>query len=263
MKKFKNYLLIGYLFTIIFCTACSKTTEDFFKVILDSQKVKNYIENKKVDVNVQDEDGNTTLHYAIYSNPVDIESINFLLENGAHINIQNNKGETPLHWTLTCGPASAATCYSKEKTKVFDFLLKKGADPKIKDNEGKTVLDKAILGSIEWTQRALKLGTDINTKDDWSNTALHYAVQHPDRVLVELLLSKNANVNLQNIDGNTPLHLLFLPQEYSLEDDTLKKERENIFAILIKAGADRRIKNREGKTAEDLLKEKNRLHNNL
>lgn len=53
----------------------------------------------------------------------------------------------------------------------------------------------------------LGLGCDINCKDSYSKTALHYAAQCGFQDILFLLISYNAEVNVFDNDKNTPLHL--------------------------------------------------------
>jgi ankyrin repeat protein len=58
---------------------------------------------------------------------------------------------------------------------------------------------------------------------------------------IELLISRGANVNCTDTDGDTPLHFLF---RLSLNPE--------IFILLMKHGADTSIKNNAGITVQDL-----------
>ena len=46
---------------------------------------------------------------------------------------------------------------------------------------------------------------DINARDDWGATPLHYAASKANIPLVELLLERGANVNARMKNGETPL----------------------------------------------------------
>lgn len=48
---------------------------------------------------------------------------------------------------------------------------------------------------------------DINIADEQGNTSLHGACLEGNKKFVELLLQLEARVNLQNLKGETPLHL--------------------------------------------------------
>ena len=84
----------------------------------------------------------------------------------------------------------------------------------------------------------LSNGVDINKKDTIRNrTALHYAVEIPSRLTTEPLLyliRNGANVNVQDVNGDTPLFFAF-----GVDNDEAVR-------ILISAGADVNIRNNEG-----------------
>lgn len=73
------------------------------------------------DPNIQDNQGNTALHYAcIYAN---VNILRLLITN-SNINIQNNNGCTPLHLVTTCSPIS---------NDAIQLLIDCGADIYIKN----------------------------------------------------------------------------------------------------------------------------------
>jgi len=82
-------------------------------------------------------------------------------------------------------------------------------------------------GLTEIAAHLLDQGSEVNARDNFSNTPLHLAVRHP--ALVELLLSRGARVEARNAFGNTPLHLAV--------DDRRAVE------LLLAAGADARARN--------------------
>uniref|UniRef100_A0ABD2XPH8 Uncharacterized protein n=1 Tax=Trichogramma kaykai TaxID=54128 RepID=A0ABD2XPH8_9HYME len=51
---------------------------------------------------------------------------------------------------------------------------------------------------------------NVNALDKFGRTPLHYAlmIEWPKKKLVQALLDRNANPNLADIDGFTPLHLI-------------------------------------------------------
>ena len=84
---------------------------------------------------------------------------------------------------------------------------------------------------------------DVNAiKDHLGNSLLMMAVQHGDTKMARILMSKkNINVNLQNIDGNTALHLAIFKQQLNCID------------ILMEHKIDERLPNNQGKTAWEMV----------
>jgi len=50
-------------------------------------------------------------------------------------------------------------------------------------------------------------GADVNAKDEYGNTPLHFAAWHGHREVIEVLIDKGANVNSKAGNGLTPLEL--------------------------------------------------------
>jgi ankyrin repeat protein len=76
----------------------------------------------------------------------------------------------------------------------------------------------------------------IINKQEFStgNTLLIYATQNNLKSIVELLLLKNADPNIQNNFGNTPLHIAY------------NNNNTFIINLLFENGADQKIKNIKG-----------------
>ena len=67
---------------------------------------------------------------------------------------------------------------------------------------------------------------DVNAKDRWGMTPLHYPAAKGHKEIVELIIAKGADVNAKNRVSNTPLHKAAF---YG---------RKEIVQLLIYAGAD-------------------------
>ena len=97
-------------------------------------------------------------------------------------------------------------------------------------------------GQRKLVEQLLAKGTDVNAKDRWDWSLLHYAEGSVD--LTRLLLDKGANPNAETASGQTPLHL------------AADKGRKAEVELLISRGAAVNAKNYYGRTplsyAEDL-----------
>jgi ankyrin repeat protein len=90
-------------------------------------------------------------------------------------------------------------------------------------------------GLTEVARLLLDQGSDVNARDNFSNTPLHLAVRFPQ--MVELLLARGAQVGARNAFGNTPLHLAVADRR--------------VVELLLAAGADARARNLFDKTPLD------------
>jgi ankyrin repeat protein len=198
-------------------------------------------------VNQGDQYGRTAMHLAALSQ--DREIAEKLIEKGAVVNAQDDDGETPLHLA--------------ENSRMISFLLREGkANPNIPNIDGICALHLAVqrrdldsvrvlvtnnanvnnADNIRWftalhlialfsekdavkdkaidnRSRIAGLLTgdfgntqaDLNYQDIEGNSPLHYAVQLEDTDagdLVNIFLQKEADPNLRNARNQTPLHLL-------------------------------------------------------
>jgi len=107
-------------------------------------------------------------------------------------------------------------------------------------------------GSYDMVNFLIENRSEINARDGYENSPLHYAVNSP--CITRLLLTKGANPNLQNEEGDTPLHR-------AINDNA---PFESILLLLSK-GADPTLRNADGRTCLFLAmqKEDERLLNTL
>ena len=152
----------------------------------------NIIISHSADVNVHDNMGNTPLHLSQH-----IEVIQELLRAGAKIDAANNHGLTPLYG-------------AKDDKK--ELLIKEGADQFfLKKDDSLTPLHYAIkIGNLEMAKEAiLRNDKMLYVADDELKSTLHHAVARNgnNRLdIIELLLNSGVNVNVKDKFGGTPLH---------------------------------------------------------
>ncbi len=86
------------------------------------------------DLNAQDKNGNSALHFALYVSPSFnvTEVVKLLLEAGINPNLRDKDGTTALHLAVT-----------KNKRDLAELLLASKANPNLQNNQGQTPLDIA------------------------------------------------------------------------------------------------------------------------
>lgn len=83
-------------------------------------------------------------------------------------------------------------------------------------------------------QLLVKHGADVNAQDAEGQTALHVACDTQDEGLLETLLDLGAKLGVRDEYGNTPSHLLLRNTQEKGGDET---RLENIARILVSRGA--------------------------
>ncbi|KAK1757210.1 ankyrin repeat-containing domain protein [Echria macrotheca] len=189
-------------------------------------------------------DGQTLLHYAATryeGTEQQVKYIRWLLGLGIAVNATDNEGRTALHHYLdrpeSDWPDEAddvhfldAVGVDSVKFEVRDkdglaavhlaamssetelaTLVRAGADVFLLTDRSQNVLHLAALarkpGIISQVLRQYHpLSVNINHKDDFRMTPLHYACASGEPESVALLLNAGANVNATDGDGFTPLH---------------------------------------------------------
>uniref|UniRef100_A0ABD2VX15 Uncharacterized protein n=1 Tax=Trichogramma kaykai TaxID=54128 RepID=A0ABD2VX15_9HYME len=132
--------------------------------------------NQLVQVDVQDNLGNTPLHLTVcYGKHWAAE---LLLRKGANPNLADVEGYTPLH--VIC--------------KRDDLDYYKNVD-----------LAELIFSKINKKKHRL---VRVNAQDKLGHTPLYLALDNGYEKLSEFLLRKGANPNIANEDGSTPLHII-------------------------------------------------------
>jgi ankyrin repeat protein len=191
------------------------------------ERVRTLIKNPDI-CNMIDQNGDTALHYATTYNQPQIMDI--LINSCGQLNTVSNSG-TPLYISVI-----------KNLIDPFKLLLHHGANFNIKDGENKTLLHHAIFNkNTEITLILIDIiskyiPNEINTRDYYGMTPFSYACYRNNTELIELLISKNADITTLDNKGNTTLHWVS------------KNNNTKIAKILIEKGININTKNLEGKT---------------
>ncbi|GMR31741.1 hypothetical protein PMAYCL1PPCAC_01936, partial [Pristionchus mayeri] len=201
-----------------------------------------------VDVNAQDMEGNTALHYACANGNVCL--VRRLLAGGADPSIDNELDLTPLHVAAqhaddVCMKMLIDHPFYKDPTK-FDVV----------DLEDRTPLMLYAANSclsIKGAELLLKAKADINYAGDKKRshfykgrTALHHAAQsnRDNGSMIKFLVDNNSNKDAQDFEEATPLWLAV--------------NANNLVAVdeLLKAGASLDFADQKERTPEGLAYEK-------
>ncbi|XP_059147237.1 putative ankyrin repeat protein RF_0381 [Physella acuta] len=152
------------------------------------------------DVNRQNNEGKTALHFAAESGSVKL--VNVLLEFNANVNLQCSLGRTPL-----------STAVVNDDDKIICCLLANGADVNTEDHEGNTPLlisCRSIKKNVDVLKLLVKAGSDVDHQNNDGRTALMLAAELQDFDMVHTLCLSGADVNVVNLTRNeTALSILF------------------------------------------------------
>ena len=136
------------------------------------------------DRTIEDADGDTWIHNAIYGN-CSKEVLQSIIDQGADVNATNNKNSTALMLASEKGNIDA-----------MNVLLSAGADRTIEDADGDTWIHYALYGncSKEVIQLIIDQGADVNAKNKKNCTALMLASRKGNIDAMNVLLSAGANM---------------------------------------------------------------------
>ena len=189
---------------------------------------------RKQDVNKRNPDGSTPLQWAVYNG--DIAEAKRLLRAGADPKLSNNYGATPMTLAAEVGNAD-----------LIGLLLEAGVNADSANPDGQTaLLAVARTGNVKAAERLLDAGATVDAKEKWGGqTALMWASarRHPE--MMQLLISKGADVNARSIDRDYQRHVTAEGRPKSLDSGGLTPllyaARENCLAcvdVLLKNKAD-------------------------
>ena len=178
------------------------------------------------NLELQDENGYTALHQAVFSrSPDSCDVLSCLIKNGADVNVRARDTCTPLMTAIKQGRVGVAT-----------FLVQHGANMTLIDKNGFTALHHAT--SFEVLSCLIRNGADVNACTNDNYTPLMIAVEKGNKVAVTFLVEHGADIDVQaNIGGKTALHLAV----------TCHDSRD-ILNCLIKNGANVNSRTSMGKT---------------
>ncbi len=197
----------GDIFFLISLVASPTYGMNIFEAatIGDTERVEELIA-AGIDVNQQDNNGNTPLHKAARRGRHAI--VETLIANKADVNKQNICGETPLHKAARHG-----------KLKAVKILIAHGADVNRQHNGGWTPLHEAAYnGKLRVVQTLIAHNSDVDACACNCGTPLREAAGQGHLKVVKTLIVHNANVNKRDCCGLPPLWSAKLFQRQAVVD---------------------------------------------
>uniref|UniRef100_A0A8C9RWG7 Transient receptor potential cation channel, subfamily A, member 1b n=1 Tax=Scleropages formosus TaxID=113540 RepID=A0A8C9RWG7_SCLFO len=186
------------------------------------------------ELNAQDDQGNTALHWAVKKNQK--ESCAKLLELGANPNILNNAVMSPLHLAVSLhhnsmlllshsctdvnlegdlGNTPIILACSVDNCEAISMLFRFGARLCHQNKLGHFATHAAAFaGARRAMEMVLKIGEEIgysvevqlNYLDKSNSSPLHLAVHGGNLDVIKFCISKGAKIDLQQCDKSTALH---------------------------------------------------------
>lgn len=168
-------------------------------------------------------------------------------------------------------------------------FLQEGADINCRGRRGETALAwSARLGLTAQALLLLDLKAQPNIQDAQGNTALFHAVQRGDLTLAKALIAQDADITLENKDGDQALTLAFklacpamvelfekplrhllmripLPRQAAAAESTdphgdtmltwaARNGQDSVVRALLRSGTNPAVRNRDGETAYDIAR---------
>jgi len=118
-----------------------------------------------------------------------------------------------------------------------EALLSRNADPNVHDRSHIAPLHHGVRLSLQITQLLLANGANVDLQDEQGRTALHIEALAGNADGVQMLLENNAASNIQDSLGQTPLHL------------SAKRGHLNVVKLLLDFGADWNLQDNAGQVA--------------
>ena len=177
----------------------------------------------------ENDNGETPLYNAVHHN--NIEIVKFLIESGANI----NKAEaldhyTPLHLALFCPGYQLDLNSYKKFFNIATLLIKSGAN-----------LD-AETSPLHRTPLHMLINTSIQINADFDDKDAKKLNKDVIKI-AKLLIQGGATVNALDYENDTPLHYAFKVDV--VDDEPMRDNDYELAYILLEAGADNRLFNKD------------------
>ena len=228
-EEIYNYIKNGELINIFMLSEKGKKIEDFYynnepavciAVRYDRFEILKYLIHEfDCKKTVNKENKRNALHYAvIYYN---LNTVQFLLDNGFSPNEKDSEGNTPLHYAV-----------GNNLLECVKMMQNQGADPNVINNKKQNALHLAVKNdNAEMVGFLVKKGANVNQQDNEGNTPLHYCSMFSldNRPLMKELYKyeDQFDLSIKNNNGKTPRNI----RESDCFDNYEKNRNEKIKQI--------------------------------
>ena len=225
---------------------------------VDNRKMIKILLNAGSNSNIEDCDGYTSLHAAVGGN-CSKSILRTMIHHGANVNCANKQNITALMIASKKGNVDA-----------MNALLRAGADQTIGDADGRSWIHHAVHRdcSKKVLQSIIELGADVNAVNKQNVTALMIATNVGNLDAMDVLIRAGADRTIEDAKGNSWIHYAVLgdcskevlqtiinlgadvnaTNKFNWTALMLASIKGNVDAmnVLIRAGADRTIKDAKG-----------------
>lgn len=202
-----------------------------------SHEKKLYLIKKLFEMNNWEIENNIIILKELEINCIDI--FEYVYQNGISEKEVNQNTEDVLFFAI-----------KNDLTEIVKFLTKLNYGIDYRDENGNSILHYAYFYNKEYINYFLDLGISPDVQNVFGTTILHLAVDSGNIDIINNLLKYNANINIQNAIGETPLCSGLNKMKHSFNN--------NVFDLLISKNADINIHDNKGKTAISYLIEYNK-----
>ncbi|UYV75383.1 hypothetical protein LAZ67_13000071 [Cordylochernes scorpioides] len=191
--------------------ACISSHYAVASKLVDHWKVTHAPDNGSILVNIPNQEGEISLHYAAQVTPAtthypneDRDLIKLLLKSGGDVNKEAKATrETPVHYVCRIGNCNILEEILKN-LELHEIIISFNKQDK---NGWSPLLYASHSGNPAVVKLLLQQHARIDVFDEVGKAALHLAAERGHAEVVDILLANNAFVNSRSKKGLTPLHL--------------------------------------------------------
>ena len=157
------------------------------------------------NANLRDMEGNTPLHLAVHTFSTGLMKV--LLREGADADIQNKKAETPM---FKIARWSHRVYRGENVASVMKTLINGGVDPNAQAANGESVLHatrSSATGDTDAIDFLISAGASLDLQDENGDTPLHVAARNDDYNAVHTYILFGADLDTENNNGETALDI--------------------------------------------------------